>query len=387
MATTTTAPSQGQSVQSDIGMKDRFFRYFQFEITALQEQMNNLPEIPPVGGERADAIDHCIAGIAHLSNEVKAASFYLPAYDQRTYVEAIKALSEKLADTRASITPRTKFSFKTARKQPSAISLNDAAEMAQDQNRRLPGYQPSAQSSSSASSSYMPTPTSEDDGTVIVGETNDVTAGTTSNASNKEVVPEITISNSSSISIKDQSNSHIVLPSSVFENQSSGSITNLKSCVADISVATTSSSPLATLTVQNIQQSLLICGQVDGAIHITNTEDSVIVVACRQFRMHQCNNVTVYLLCGSRPIIEDCKGIKFAKLPGYFTSQLTKPPTRNLYDQVDDFKWLKAEHSPNWSLLEPQNAVIDSIWKGVDQTSSSEASIEKVLEVVGAVRR
>ena len=38
-----------------------------------------------VGGERADAVDHCLAGIARLSNEVKDASSYLPAYDQRTY--------------------------------------------------------------------------------------------------------------------------------------------------------------------------------------------------------------------------------------------------------------------------------------------------------------
>lgn len=40
------------------------------------------------GGERADASDHCRAGIANLSNEVKDAASYLPAYDQRTYSDA-----------------------------------------------------------------------------------------------------------------------------------------------------------------------------------------------------------------------------------------------------------------------------------------------------------
>lgn len=42
----------------------------------------------PTGGERNDAIDHCLAGIDRLSHEVKDASSYIPAYDQRTYSQA-----------------------------------------------------------------------------------------------------------------------------------------------------------------------------------------------------------------------------------------------------------------------------------------------------------
>jgi Tubulin binding cofactor C len=38
-------------------------------------------------------------------------------------------------------------------------------------------------------------------------------------------------------------------------------------------------------------------------------------VTCRQFRMHECKNVDVYLSCSSRPIIEDCSGIRFSQLP------------------------------------------------------------------------
>ena len=35
--------------------------------------------------ERASIIDHCVASISRLSDEVKDASAHLPAYDQRTY--------------------------------------------------------------------------------------------------------------------------------------------------------------------------------------------------------------------------------------------------------------------------------------------------------------
>lgn len=47
--------------------------------------MGQLESHSLVGGERQDAIDHCLAGISRLSNEITDASGFIPAYDQRTY--------------------------------------------------------------------------------------------------------------------------------------------------------------------------------------------------------------------------------------------------------------------------------------------------------------
>ena len=100
-------------LKSEIPLKERFFRYFQHEITgtslschstthdrrergntvadlrniALQQQMDSLEDTSLVGGERADATDHCLAGIVRLSNEVRDAASYIPTYDQRVYAE------------------------------------------------------------------------------------------------------------------------------------------------------------------------------------------------------------------------------------------------------------------------------------------------------------
>ena len=49
--------------------------------------MERLNSIATGGSERNDAVDHCLAGIDRLSHEVKDASSYIPAYDQRTYSE------------------------------------------------------------------------------------------------------------------------------------------------------------------------------------------------------------------------------------------------------------------------------------------------------------
>ena len=71
----------------------------------------------------------------------------------------------------------------------------------------------------------------------------------------------------------------------------------------------------AGLALQSVKDSLIIAGHVAGAAHITGVENSIIVVASRQVRMHDCKNVDIYLHCGSRPIIEDCSNVRFSPIP------------------------------------------------------------------------
>lgn len=51
--------------------------------------MDRLADRALIAGERSDAADHCLAGITRLSSEVKDASTYLPAYDQRAYADVL----------------------------------------------------------------------------------------------------------------------------------------------------------------------------------------------------------------------------------------------------------------------------------------------------------
>lgn len=39
--------------------------------------------------------------------------------------------------------------------------------------------------------------------------------------------------------------------------------------------------------------------------------------------------------------------------------------TNDQWDQIDDFKWLKAEQSPNWSLLPAENIVPEEVWREI----------------------
>lgn len=313
--------------------------------------MARLADTALVGGERSDATDHCLAGIARLSSEVRDASSYLPTYDQRTYAEvdstcitvfvskvtwqqAIKALQEKFNETRATFAPRARFTFKTARKNPSAISLNDAAELAAQKRLHLSGYRSpgtsSLESSLSTTPNHLRTPPNDDPSTAptqpLPPAPPPTSAGPPSGSSNL-LDPQAaaawrpSYSTSTSVSISHQTSAHIILPSSATHASAPCSLMQLTKCVVDLSVPSTDGAPFAGLTVKGVRQCLLVCGNVEGAAHITDVQDSAIVVTSRQFRMHECRNVDVYLSCSSRPIIEDCKEIHFARIPDTYVSR------------------------------------------------------------------
>lgn len=55
-------------------------------------------------------------------------------------------------------------------------------------------------------------------------------------------------------------------------------------------------------------------------------------------------------------------------------------PDTNQWDRVDDFKWLKSEPSPNWSVLLEDKRVPESVWTDV---VGPDSDIDEVLRKVG----
>ena len=246
------------------------------------------------------------------------------------FLQGIKALHEKLDSTRKSLVPKSKFAFKsTLKKNNSAISLSDAAELAMQQHAKLfknPKETSSTESSQVPTPANLATPPSEPASTSQLRERRGSlgsflkAAGVTSQEGNVRAqdssrVRTMSFVASKSVEISSHSAVHIILPSSAAHATSSGSLTSLRGCIVDMSVPTATGRPFAGLAIQNVRQSLLVCGKVSGATHITGIHQSVIVVSTRQFRMHECTDCIVYLHVGSKPIIEDCHSIHFAPLP------------------------------------------------------------------------
>ncbi|OQO05161.1 hypothetical protein B0A48_08181 [Cryoendolithus antarcticus] len=378
------AMATDESEATQLSPSERFFRYFQHEVTALQDQMLRLDNTGISGGERADAADHCLAGIARLSNEVKDASSYIPAYDQRTYSEAIKALSKKLEDSRQRAVPKQKFSFRsstfTTRKNESAISLNDATKRAKEKFPD-PASEISADSSFATTPIYPASPAPE-----LVQDGDSATpAASAPSSSDAARARTMSFSQSTKVTINNHDGQHIILPSSASHATSLGTLSNLRGCVIDMSTPTSEGHAFAGLTLKNISDSLIICGHVDGAAHATNVTNSILVVASRQLRLHESQNCDVYLHAAGRPIIEDCKDVHFAPLPEIFLNDADRM-IENQWDAVDDFKWLSAEPSPNWQVLEEDKRVPAAMWQEVvpGGPAFGAAEILNALKVGGA---
>lgn len=133
-------------------------------------------------------------------------------------------------------------------------------------------------------------------------------------------------SSAKNIGISGQTGLHIILPSSAARATAAGSLTDLKDCIVDMSVPTAEGgAPFPGLAMRNITGSLIVAGRVTGSVHITGVKDSIVVVLARQVRIHECENVDIYLHCGSHPIIEDCTGMRFAPLPSCYVCPPISP--------------------------------------------------------------
>jgi hypothetical protein len=234
-------------------------------------------------------------------------------------------------------------------KNASALSLADAAELASTQ--RLCGAPFSNNNStnpSTANTSSAPTPLDR----LSPSERAEQEAALSSvPASSLDISPTVP-----SIAITGHADLALTLPAAAEGSavaQRTATLSHLTHCTIDLSPATTSS-PLAALYLKSLSNSTIATGRVDGAVHLTTLNNCTLFVATRQFRMHGARNVDVYLQCGSRPIVEDCVGVRFAPLPETLREGwgIEGGGERgNLWDQVDDFGWLKVEKSPNWSII------------------------------------
>ncbi|OAA45403.1 Tubulin binding cofactor C [Metarhizium rileyi] len=358
--------------------KQRFYRHFQDSIAELQGQIDELESVSAVAGERQEAIDHVLAGISKLQHDVSDTAESTPSYDRKQYSDSIKILSEKLNETVARVTPRSRFQFKRS-------SIGAHVDMGAPENdpRLHPGSL--SRNMQSYSSEKRQEAVESDD---KVGDLPSAAAMRDYNAELSQPSPQNvrkpSFSTARNIGIASQSHLHIILPSSAARATASGSLTDLKWCIVDMSVPTAQGKPFPGLALRNISHSLVVAGHVNGPVHITGVSNSIIVVTARQVRMHECKNVDIYLHCTSHPIIEDCTGIRFAQLPKCYSIE-GEAIKENQWDQVDDFKWLKAGQSPNWTTLSSAEVLDESIWTKVVPGQPG-VSVEETLQKVGIPR-
>uniref|UniRef100_A0A0D9VH35 C-CAP/cofactor C-like domain-containing protein n=1 Tax=Leersia perrieri TaxID=77586 RepID=A0A0D9VH35_9ORYZ len=140
------------------------------------------------------------------------------------------------------------------------------------------------------------------------------------------------------------------------------------------------------LYVHKLRDCRVLVGAVFGSVLIEDVERCTFVMAAHQIRIHEARATDFYLRVRSRPIIEDCSGVRFA--PHALRYEGIEEDLRDAgleeetgnWANVDDFKWLRAVQSPNWCLVpeEERLQIIDI--SDVQEGDDGSDSITLILE-------
>lgn len=237
-----------------------------------------------------------------------------------THTKALKALREQLNTQTSRLGPKSRFTFSPTSKEAFLDSVNRKLQTSISKENEAPTTRDKNNDDDLGELPSFPTTKSKN-----------------YNAEMAEMsgpgIRKPSFSAARDIDISAHRNMHIILPNTAARATTSGSVTDLQGCVLDMSVPTLAAtkdktkgtqkirtSPFASLAIKNVSRSLIVAGHVAGPAHITGVKNSVLVVNARQVRMHECENVRVWLWCGSRPIIEGCKGVRFAEIPKNYVS-------------------------------------------------------------------
>ncbi|KAL8935203.1 MAG: hypothetical protein Q9211_004822 [Gyalolechia sp. 1 TL-2023] len=330
----------GMALLSNMSDKDNFYRHVLQRSSELRERVYGLKSTELAAAARNTALTQCLTDINDLKNEIGSQANRTAPHDQRTYSEVkplvLNGLNEQLQEVRSEIAPKRKFAFKP-KASAAPINQSSAASPSPVESSRTRPVE-------EASETLDPQPVST----------------TGSGLGDSEVASAFSgihheLRTESSLRHADRG---IVMADS-------------SQCVVRCAL------PSPKLTINNIQTSVLMSGPINGATFVTGMTASVLVVACRQLRMHRCRDCVVYLRCSSRPIIEDCSSIRFAPFPDELDIAPLDGTISDQWDRIHDFNWLKAGHSPNWSILEPEKRKSPDQWRRLQ--GITEGKVDEVL--------
>lgn len=252
------------------------------------------------------------------------ATSYLPTQLRQQFGRSIAEHEAKLKAERERLTPRKKFGFK---------------------NRSKVGKD---KAGSKVESAAVPPAAGADVSTAAAAPTGGDAAGVGAG-----VQPKVDTFQAPSCCAGYRERSGVTLVRAAGEGLAGDfALENLEECEVRLLSAST------VLWIRGLKRCTVFAVPVKGSIYVTACEDCTLYLGSRQLRMHTSQRVDFYVHASSHPIIEHCSALRFAPYPtlparmaanAFMAAGLQ--PEHNQWQLVDDFDWLKATHSPNWSVL------------------------------------
>ncbi|XP_074316716.1 tubulin-folding cofactor C-like [Silene latifolia] len=254
-------------------------------------------------------LDSVSISISELEQLLAENSYHLPSYEVRASLKTISDLKESLENVSSKLVPRKKFSFKSK---------------AAKQRQPIAAVQKEVQ---------------VDKGNAVSHEETRIVIDTPG-FRNRE--GEILVENLKG------------------KDMGEFSLLDLSSC--EVRLVGRSRA----IFIHGLRNCKIYAGPTLGSVLIDDVEGCVFVLASHQIRIHNARECDFYLRVRSRPIIEDSSGVRFAPyclqyegIDDDLKESKLDEETGN-WANVDDFKWLRALQSPNWSIL-PETERISSV--------------------------
>lgn len=278
-----------------------FSATFSAEKAAIEELLTSCPQTDHQKATKV--LEEATNKIQHLQKFLNDSTVFLTQYELRQAQDSVQKLQGSMAEKRAEVMPKKKFTF---RSRAAAASQQPA----------------------------VPASCSEGKAKEHLGHSEVDSAITAEHCGFSNVHDEVLIKRSKEIKQRDVLLSHL---------------TNCKVRLYG--------SP-STLHIKNVRGCQILSGPVSTSVFVDECKDSTLVLSCQQLRTHNTTSTQIYLHVTSRAIIEDCHGVRFA--PFNWTYHTLDDdlrvsgldPKRNNWSQVDDFNWLAAgTPSPNWTVI------------------------------------
>jgi hypothetical protein len=283
-----------------------------------------------------ESLDKLKGQVKEMSKDVADASRYLAGYDARQSQVALANMTALIAQTQATVAPRKKFTFKSR-----GIR---AAKLAAAGPQAAPELSQPAALKPTAVMTYE-IPEEGFNFTDRKNEVLDIKPGQLQQESGKGV-----------------------------HGASDGRLEGLENCTVLIRDSASG------IRVNNLKNCKVYAGPVAGSIHLTNCVNCTFVIATRQIRIHDTYNTDFYIHVASNPIFEDSSGLRFTaynlEYPELAQQMVDSGlgAMENQWRQVDDFKWLRSQQSPNWCVLPAEDEAVGVISGSMEQVSSAPAT-------------
>ncbi|CAN4107040.1 unnamed protein product [Withania somnifera] len=319
--------------ESNLNSTNTFLSRFSESKNSIESTLStilNTPD-PHSNPNLKSELDQISISITNLEKTLAKNTFSLPSYDVRTCLKTLTDLKQSVEHVTCKVIPKKKFSFKNKKK---VTTQNDVVAHVESNNSvfRVLGSSPN--------------------GVLMKEFDNDEEIRESNNA----VVRVL----ENSPGFKGKENEVLVKEFDNDEEIREFFLADLRNCEVRLV------GRVRALFVNKLSDCKVYIGPVYGSVLIEEVTNCVFVMASHQIRIHQAKRCDFYLRVRSRPIIEDSNGVRFAPYCLKYDGIERDLEEANLgeetgnWSNVDDFKWLRAVRSPNWSIL-PENERVGTV--------------------------